>query len=37
MHKRDLIEIVKTGGLVVEGDETIAELAEAIGYLVTRR
>jgi hypothetical protein len=34
MHKRDLVALVKSAGLTVEGPETIDELAEAIGHLV---
>lgn len=34
MHKRDLVSLVESAGLTVEGNETSAELEEAIGYLV---
>ena len=37
MNKTELQEIVADGGLVVEGTETIAELVEAVHYLVGKR
>lgn len=37
MNKRDLAAIAERGGLTVEGNETIAEIAEALGYLVEAR
>lgn len=35
MKKSDLAELARLGGLTVDGSETIAELAEALRYLVT--
>lgn len=37
MQKRDLAAIVEAGGLTVEGNETIAELGEALTHLVKAR
>ena len=34
MRKSDMVALVEGAGLKVEGNETIAELAEALGYLV---
>jgi len=37
VRKSDLEALAQRGGLTVEGNETISELAEAIGFLVEAR